>query len=88
MTLQQTSFIDKIEIIENNVIQVRERTDIYNDTEPTVIISSAYKRWVLNPGDETTGQDPKVISITTLLWTPAVIAAYQATLKINNLIGT
>ena len=78
MALQQKQIVDKIEILELGQLQCRQRTDIYDDTNPSVIISSAYHRWVLNPGDSTDGQDTKIVAIANATWTSAVVSAYQA----------
>jgi hypothetical protein len=86
MALQQTQVIDKIEVVENGILQVRQRTDIFDDATPTNIIASNYHRWTLSPGDATTGQDPKVVSIATATWTPEVIAAYQAQLAAQKVV--
>jgi len=80
MALQQTVTIDSIDVVENNVLQVRQRTDIFDDVTPTNMIASNYHRWTLCPGDETIGQDAKVIAIANAVWTPEVIAAYKASL--------
>ena len=48
--------------------------------EDGVSISESYQRWTLNPGDNLTGQDPKVVAIANAVWTPEVIAAYKAEL--------
>ena len=75
MALQQTVLIDKIEVVENGIIQVRQRTDIVEDG---AVISSSYHRWTLAPGDTTTGQDARVVAVANAIWTPEVIAAYKA----------
>ncbi len=78
MALQQTTIIDRIEITEDGTIQVRQRTDIFDDVTPTVILASAYHRESLTPGQDLTGQDPKVVAIANVVWTPEVISSYQA----------
>jgi hypothetical protein len=75
MALTKLSVVDKVEVLENGNIQVRTATRIVEDGE---VISSAYHRNVLNPADDLTGQDPKVVAIANATWTPEVIAAYQA----------
>ena len=72
MSLSKNILIDKIEIIENEILQIRERTDIVEDGQ---ILSSSYHRWVLNPGDELADQDPRVQAIAQALWTEEVINA-------------
>jgi hypothetical protein len=78
MSLNQVSIIDKIEVLETGVLQVRQRNDIQDSTQNNAVIASNFVRWTLVPGESTTGQDPKVIAVATAVWTPAVISAYQA----------
>ena len=78
MALQQKQTLDKIEILETGALQCRQRTDIYDDTNPSVIISSTFHRWVLQPGSSTTDQDPKIIAVANAVWTSEVVSAYQA----------
>jgi hypothetical protein len=80
MALQQTIKIDSVDVVENGILQVRQRTDIFDDKEPKNIIASNYHRWTLCPGDDITGQEQKVINIANVTWTPEVIAAYKASL--------
>jgi hypothetical protein len=75
MTLASTNTIDKIEVLENGVIQVRQAQVI---TDSGNEIARNFSRWVLSPGDDVSTQDPKVKAIATAVWTPEVIAAYQA----------
>jgi len=81
MALQQTVTIDKIEVMENGVLQVRQRSDIFDDVAPEKLLASNYHRWTLCPGDNTTGQEQKVIDIAKATWTPKVIADYKASLE-------
>ena len=74
-TLAKVSVIDKIEVLEMGHIQVRQRNAV---TEDGVELSASYHRWALNPGDDLTGQDPKVVAIANATWTSEVISAYQA----------
>ena len=78
MALQQTTITDKIEIVENGIIQVRQRTDIYDDVNPSIILASNYHRDSLTPGQDLTSQEPKIAAIAEIVWTPTVVAAYQA----------
>lgn len=75
MALEKQVAIDKIEVLENGSVQVRQITRIVEDG---VELSASYARWALAPADDLTGQDPKVVAIATAVWTPEVIAAYQA----------
>jgi hypothetical protein len=78
MALQQTTVIDKIEIVENGTLQVRQRTDIFDDANPSAILASNYQRNSLAPASDLAGQEPKVVAIANATWTPEVIASYQA----------
>jgi hypothetical protein len=80
MTLIEKTIIDKIELIENNSIQVRTANIIERDgTE----ISRTFHRHVVVPGDDISNQDPKVQAIANAIWTEEVITAYQALIANN-----
>jgi hypothetical protein len=75
MALTEKILVDKVELIENNSIQIRTATVIERDgTE----ISRTFHRHVVHPGDDVSNEDPKVQAIANAIWTPEVIAAYQA----------
>jgi hypothetical protein len=82
MTLASTNTIDRIEVVENGVIQVRQAEIITKDGNE---IARNFSRWVLSPGDDVSAQDPKVKAIATAVWTPEVISAYQAQLAQNKI---
>jgi hypothetical protein len=75
MTLASTNTIDRIEVLENGVIQVRQAQVI---TDSGNEIARNFSRWVLSPGDDVSTQDPKVKAIATAIWTEAVVSAYEA----------
>ena len=77
MALTKETIVDKIEVLENNAIQVRSAIRVLEDGE---VLSSAYHRHVLQPGDDLSSEDPKVVAIANATWTPEVIAAYKASL--------
>jgi hypothetical protein len=77
MSLSQLQIIDKIEVLENGIVQVRQRNDIIDASQNNAVIASNFTRWVLHPGDSTVGQDPKVIAITNTVWTPEVVSVFQ-----------
>ena len=82
MALTKEVAIDKIEVLEQGTIQVRQITRVIEDgTE----LSASYHRWSLSPGDDLTGQEPKVVAIANAVWTPEVIAAYQTEIAKNAL---
>ena len=82
MTLASTNTIDRIEVLENGVIQVRQAEIITKDGNE---IARNFSRWVLSPGDDVSTQDSKVKAIATAVWTPEVISAYQAQLAQNKI---
>ena len=82
MTLTETKLIDKIEVVENGIVQVREATRISRDGEQ---IAQTYHRWSFTPGSDVSSMPANVQAIAQAAWTPEVIAAYQAQLEANRL---
>lgn len=80
MALEEASVVDKIEVLLQGQIQVRRRDQVLKDG---VEIAATYHRHVLSPGDDLTGQDPRVVAIAEATWTPEVIQAYQDSLVAN-----
>ena len=77
MALTEKTIIDKIELIENNSIQVRTATVIEKDgTE----LTRTFHRHVVAPGADITNEDPKVQAIANAIWTEEIIAAYSASI--------
>ena len=77
MALEEKSVADKVEVLLNGSIQVRRRDQILKDG---VEVAATYHRHVVNPGDDVSNEDPRVIAIAEVVWTDEVIAAYQASL--------
>ncbi len=77
MTLIEKQLVDLVELVESNHIQVRTANIIEKDG---VEIARTFHRHVLAPGDNVTNEDPKVQAIANAIWTPEVIAVYQASL--------
>ena len=75
MALTETKAIDKIEVLESGVLQVREATRIMRDGEE---IAKTYHRTSLTPGQNLTGQPANVQAIAQAAWTAEVVAAYAA----------
>ena len=75
MALEKLIVVDRIEVLENGVLQVRTKTAIKEDG---VEISSKFHRHVVVPGADVSAEDAKVQAIATSIHTPAVIAAYEA----------
>ena len=81
MSLNQVSVIDVIEVVENGILQIRQRNDIIEDTTNQVI-ASTFHRTTFSPGDDISNQPERIRSIANAVWTPEVIAAYKE--QINN----
>lgn len=82
MALTKEQVIDKIEVVENGALQVREVTRIMEDGKQ---LSSSYHRWVFAPGSDVSAQPANVQAIAAAAWTAEVIAAYQAQVEANRL---
>lgn len=78
MSLEKQQVIDKIEVVENGIIQVRQVTRILEDGN---VLSSSYHRWSLVPNQDVTDQPANVQAIAAAAWTPAVVAAYEAAIE-------
>ena len=75
MAFTETSIVDKIECLENGVIQVRTATRILKDDEK---VGESFHRHVILPSQDYSNEDLKVQAICAAVHTPEVIAAYQA----------
>jgi hypothetical protein len=75
MALEKVEIVDRIEVVESGVVQVRTKTTIKEDG---VEISSKFHRHVVAPGDDYSAEDARVQAICAATHTAAVIAAYKA----------
>ncbi len=82
MALTETKVIDKIEVVQNGAVQVRELTRIMKDGAE---IAHTYHRWVFAPGSDVSEMPANVQAICNTVWTPEVIAAYEAQQEANKL---
>jgi hypothetical protein len=78
--INKETAIDQITIQENGIILYREATKIIEDGKE---LTKTYHRTSLTPGQDITNQPQKVKDICSTVWTPAVIAAYEAQQKEN-----
>ena len=74
MSLSKEINVDKIEIVENGTVQVRQATKIIEDGNE---LSKSYHRWTIAPGQDYSDQPDNVKAICAVAHTPAVIAAYK-----------
>ena len=85
MSLTKETSIDKIEVVENGTVQVRQATRIMEDGNQ---LSQSFHRWTIAPGQDYSDQPDNVKAICQAAHTPAVIAAYEAQLEASrNLSG-
>jgi hypothetical protein len=82
MALSKEIVIDQITVCENGIVLYREVTRIMEDGNQ---ISQTYHRTSLTPGQDLTNQPANVVAICNVVWTPEVIAAYQAEQAKNEL---
>ena len=75
MSLEKQIKIDRIEVIENGTVQVRQATII---TENGSQVSRTFHRWCITPSEDYSTQEQQVQDICKVAHTPEVIAAYQA----------
>jgi hypothetical protein len=82
MALEKEIKIDRVEVIETGVVQVRQATIITEDGNQ---ISRTYHRWCIAPGEDYSAQEQQVQDICKVSHTPEVIAAYKAQQEANKL---
>jgi hypothetical protein len=75
MSLTKEQVIDKIEIMENGYLQVRQVTRIIEDGKE---LSSSFHRWSFAPGSDVSEMPAKVQAIAATTWTAEVVSAYEA----------
>lgn len=71
--LEEQKIIDKIEVLENGTLQVREVTRILKDGE---VVASTFHRWSFAPGSDITAQPLNVQNIAQVVWTEEALQAY------------
>jgi len=74
MALQKVVSVDRIEVLENGMVQIRTKTAIMEDGKQ---ISGTFHRHVIAPGDNYNAEDARVQAICAATHTAEVIAAYQ-----------
>jgi hypothetical protein len=72
--LTERTEIDKIEVVNDWNIQVRQATIIERDGQ---FVSNLFHRWVLTPDMDISDQEQKVKDIANAAWTPEVRQAYE-----------
>jgi hypothetical protein len=82
MSLDKEIKIDRVEVVENGTVQVRQATIITEDGNQ---LSRIFHRWCIAPGEDYSTQEQQVQDICRVTHTPEVIAAYKAQLEANRL---
>lgn len=77
MSITKETVVDQITVTENGIVLVREATKIMEDGNE---ISKQYHRTSFVPASDVSAQPQNVQDICNVVWTPAVISAYQAAL--------
>jgi hypothetical protein len=75
MALEKIVTVDRIEVVESGVVQVRTKTAIIEDGQQ---ISSSFHRHLVAPGADYSGEDARVQAICAATHTSEVIEAYKA----------
>lgn len=75
MALEKVEIVDRVEVLESGLVQVRTKTAIMEDGKQ---ISGTYHRHVVTPGDDYSGEDTRVQAICAATHTAEVIEAYKA----------
>ena len=73
MALEKIVLVDRIEVLENGLMQVRTKTAIMEDGKQ---IGGTFHRHVVAPGDDYSAEDARVQAICAAVHTDEVIAAY------------
>ncbi len=74
--LEKTKVIDKIEILEDGTMQIREETRILEDGE--IISRSFTNRQVIEPGDDVSQLEQRIKDISGVIHTAEVVTDFQA----------
>lgn len=75
MAFNKATTLDALTIRANGILELRTKISVDEDGE---VIGSKYHRQVFEPGDDVSAQPLKLRQIANVVWTPAVIAAWEA----------
>jgi hypothetical protein len=78
--LTERTIFSLCEVLPSTVLQVRLSDQI---VDGEVVKASTFRRYCLAPGSDLTGQPEQVVAIANAVWTPEVIASYQAQVATN-----
>jgi hypothetical protein len=75
MALEKIQIVDRIEVVDSGIVQVRTKTVITEDGNQ---ISERFHRHIVAPGDSYAGENDRVQAICKATHTPEVIESYKA----------
>lgn len=77
MAIEETSTVDQITVIENGSVLYRTATQILENGK---LLAETFHRSSLTPGQDVGSEPENVQMICAAVWTPEVVAAYEASL--------
>ncbi len=78
--LTERSTVSLVEVTPNGTIQVRIANQILDGE---TVKAQTFHRYCLAPGSDLTGEPDQVVAIANAVWTPEVVAAYEAQVAAN-----
>jgi len=81
VSIEKREYIGSINVRPNGLVEIQEVTEAWEGEE---FIGKSYHRFVEMPGFPHRSKDPTVIAVCNAVHTPAVIAAFKATVKADN----
>jgi hypothetical protein len=87
MALIEKTIVDKIEVVGDfKHVQVRQDNLIVDDNTDEIKSRGNFRRYVLSPGDNLSGQPDDVAAIASAVWTDEIKAAYAAHVEAQSLV--
>lgn len=77
MLTEQTACGEKIEVLGDGSLQVRDTTFVLRDGVRDMSFPPRFHRYVLRPGDNLAGKDARIVALANAVWTDTVISAYR-----------
>jgi hypothetical protein len=74
MALTKERVLDKLEILQDGVIQVRWATRVLDDGD---LIGERYERYVLTPGQNVSDQPERIRRVANAIWDAQTVTAFQ-----------
>jgi hypothetical protein len=78
VTLEKTTTVDQITVVENGTVFYRTVERIFENNK---VLSESYVRYTLLPGQDTANLPENVQSVCVVTWTPEIIAAWNEKLQ-------